>query len=140
MFKISIFKHEDDADKLRSQYHGKDSLPIKVSIKVALRMLKLYWTDKDSIPSWILLSIIVILTSGAIYLAKVFNTWYKDFWDTVQQYELPGFKYQLMMFAILATIHVVVSVYNAYLRSKLAINWRQWLTKKVMHDYLGDNT
>lgn len=140
MFKISIFKHEDDADKLRSQYHGKDSLPIKVSIKVALRMLKLYWTDKDSIPSWILLSIIVILTSGAIYLAKVFNTWYKDFWDTVQQYDLPGFKYQLMMFAILATIHVVVSVYNAYLRSKLAINWRQWLTKKVMHDYLGDNT
>ena len=140
MFKISIFKHEDDADKLRSQYHGKDSLPIKVSIKVALRMLKLYWTDKDSIPSWILLSIIVILTSGAIYLAKVFNTWYKDFWDTVQQYDLPGFKYQLMMFAILATIHVIVSVYNAYLRSKLAINWRQWLTKKVMHDYLGDNT
>ena len=140
MFKISIFKHEDDADKLRSQYHGKDSLPIKVSIKVALRMLKLYWTDKDSIPSWILLSIIVILTSGAIYLAKVFNTWYKDFWDTVQQYDLPGFKYQLMMFAILATIHVVVSVYNAYLRSTLAINWRQWLTKKVMHDYLGDNT
>ena len=140
MFKISIFKHEDDADKLRSQYHGKDSLPIKVSIKVALRMLKLYWTDKDSIPSWILLSIIVILTSGAIYLAKVFNTWYKDFWDTVQQYDLPGFKYQLMMFAILATIHVVVSVYNAYLRSKLAINWRQWMTKKVMHDYLGDNT
>ena len=140
MFKISIFKHEDDADKLRSQYHGKDSLPIKVSIKVALRMLKLYWTDKDSIPSWILLSIIVILTSGAIYLAKVFNTWYKDFWDTVQKYDLPGFKYQLMMFAILATIHVIVSVYNAYLRSKLAINWRQWLTKKVMHDYLGDNT
>ena len=140
MFKISIFKHEDNAQKLREHFTGRDSLPFKVSFKMALRMLKLYWTDKDSLGSWLLLFAIILLTSGAIYLAKVFNNWYKEFWDTVQQYDLPGFKYQLMMFAILATIHVVVSVYNAYLRSRLSIRWRSWFTQKVMHDYLGENT
>ncbi len=139
MFKISIFKDESDASLMRSKYHGADSLPLKVSVRTAGRMIKLYWSSKDSLFSWFLLFLIVVLTSGAIYLAKVFNTWYKDFWDTVQEYNLPGFKYQLMMFAILATIHVVVSVYNAYLRSQLCIRWRRWFTGKVMHDYLdGD--
>lgn len=140
MFKISIFKDENDASLMRSKYHGSDSLPLKVSVKSAVKMIKLYWSSKDSLFSWFLLLLIVVLTSGAIYLAKVFNTWYKDFWDTVQEYNLPGFKYQLMMFAILATIHVVVSVYNAYLRSQLCIRWRRWFTGKVMHDYLdGDS-
>lgn len=139
MFKLSIFKDESNGESLRAKYHGADSLPLKVSIKVCLKMIKFYWTSKDSLFSWFLLSLIVILTSGAIYLAKVFNTWYKEFWDTVQNYDLKGFKYQLMMFAILATIHVVVSVYNSYLRSQLSINWRKWFTGKVMHDYLGDS-
>ncbi|MGN0902400.1 MAG: ABC transporter ATP-binding protein/permease, partial [Succinivibrio sp.] len=140
MFKTAIFKEESDALALRQKYHGADSLPLKVSVRSAARMIKLYWTSKDSLFSWFLLSLIIALTSGAIYLAKVFNSWYKSFWDTIQEYNLPGFKYQLMMFAILATIHVVVSVYNSYLRSMLSIRWRQWFTKKVMHDYLDADT
>ncbi len=140
MFKISIFRSEDNSESLRKKYHGADSLPLKVSIKAAWRMIKLYWGSKDSLGSWFLLFLIVCLTGGAIYLAKIFNTWYKEFWDTIQNYQLEEFKYQLMMFAILATIHVVVSVNNAYLRSKLAIRWRKWFTSNVMHDYLGEDT
>ncbi len=139
MFKISIFKNEDQAEELRKKYHGSDSLPLKISIKAAWRMLKLYWGSSDSKFAWFLLILIIALTSGAIYLATVFNTWYKNFWDTVQNYDLPGFKYQLMMFVILAAIHVVVSVYNSYLRAKLVIYWRRWFTSKVMNDYLDDD-
>ena len=138
MFKTSIFKHEKDEKNLRAQYKGADNLPLKVSAKAAWRMIKLYWGCKDSLFSWFLLACIVSLTSGAIYLAKVFNSWYKEFWDTIQEYNLPGFKYQLMVFAGLACIHVVVSVYNAYIRSCLSIRWRRWFTDKVMHDYLDN--
>lgn len=140
MFKTSIFKDEDNAKSLRERFHGADSLPLKVSIKAAWRMIKLYWRSKDSLWSWLLLFFIVVLTSGAIYLAKVFNTWYKEFWDTVQNYDLPGFKHQLLVFVVLATIHVIVSVNNAYLRSLLCIRWRRWFTTKVMQDYLHSDT
>ena len=132
MFKTSIFKDEQDSESLRERFHGSDSLPLKVSVKAAARMIKIYWSSKESLFSWFILALIIGLTSGAIYLAKVFNTWYKDFWDTVQQYNLEGFKYQLMLFAILATIHVIVSVYNSYLRSVLAIRWRRFFTTRVM--------
>lgn len=140
MFKTSIFKDEHDSESLRERFHGSDSLPLKVSVKAAARMIKIYWTSKESLFSWFILALIIGLTSGAIYLAKVFNTWYKDFWDTVQQYNLEGFKYQLMLFAILATIHVIVSVYNSYLRSVLAIRWRRFFTTRVMKDYLESDT
>ena len=140
MFKLSIFKNEDNSEKLREKYHGADSLPLKVSIKAGWRMIKLFWGSKDSLFAWFLLLCIVALTGGAIYLAKVINTWYKEFWDTIQNYDLEGFKYQLMVFVVLATIHVVVSVYNSYLRSKLAIHWRKWFTSKVIHDYIDADT
>jgi putative ATP-binding cassette transporter len=140
MFKTSIFKSENPQDeaRLRERYHGADSLPLKVSIKAAWHMIKIYWTSKDSLWSWLLLSLILGLTGGSIYLATAINTWYKEFWDTIQNYDLEGFKYQLMIFAILASIHVVVSVYNSYLRSRLAISWRTWFTGKVMHDWLDN--
>ena len=86
MFKLSIFKNEDNSEKLREKYHGADSLPLKVSIKAGWRMIKLFWGSKDSLFAWFLLLCIIALTGGAIYLAKVINTWYKEFWDTIQNY------------------------------------------------------
>ncbi|MGN1281713.1 MAG: ABC transporter ATP-binding protein/permease [Succinivibrio sp.] len=139
MFKISIFKHEQNAQKLRDRYHGSDCLPLKITVKTAVRIISLYWFTKDSRFSWFLLALILTLTGGAIFLAKVLNAWSKAFWDTIQEYDLEGFKHQLMVFAIIATIHVFVSVYNAYLRSQLSIQWRRWLTGKVMHDYLEES-
>ena len=140
MFKTSIFKGQKDDVILRAKYQGSDSLPFKVSALSAFRMIKLYWCSKDSKNSWLLLFFIVSLTSGAVWLATRFNSWYKDFWDTIQNYDISGFWYQLMWFCGLATIHVLVSVYNSYLRARLCINWRRWFTSKVLSDYLSEDS
>lgn len=117
-----------------------DSLPLKVTLKIFGRMLKSYWCSKDSLKSWFLLLAIIALTGGSVYIATSINTWYKTFWDVIQQYDLDGFKQQIVVFIILASIHVLVSVYNAYLKSCLAINWRTWLTGKTMARWLqSDN-
>lgn len=123
-------------DKAAPNKRTADSLPLKVTLKAFWRMLISYWGCKDSLPAWLLLGAIVTLTGGSVYLATRFNSWYKAFWDTIQEYNLDGFKMQLMMFAILATIHVCITVYNAYLRSCLAIRWRTWLTGKTMDHWL----
>ena len=125
---------------LQNGHRGIDSLPLKVTLKAFFLMLKSYWGCKDSIKSWILLVVIISLTSGSVYIATSINSWYKEFWDTIQNYDIDGFKHQLIIFVILASIHVVVSVYNAYLKSCLAINWRTWLTGKTMTRWLeSDN-
>lgn len=117
-----------------------DCLPLKVTLRAFWGMIKSYWGCKDSLKSWGLLALIVALTGGSVYIATAINSWYKVFWDTIQEYDLDGFKYQLMVFVGLATIHVLVTVYNAYLKSCLAINWRTWLTGKTMERWLkSDN-
>lgn len=126
-----------------NQTHGAkpiDSLPLRTTLKAFGIMLKSYWCCKDSIKSWILLLFILALTGGSIYIATSINSWYKDFWDTFENYDVEGFKHQLVIFVILATIHVFVTVYNAYLKSRLEINWRTWLTNKTMERWLkSDN-
>lgn len=127
-----------EGKKAPEHKHGTDSLPLKITLKAFWRMLISYWGCKDSLPAWGLLIAIVSLTGGSVYLATRFNSWYKAFWDTIQEYNLDGFKMQIVMFAILATIHVCITVYNAYLRSCLAIRWRTWLTGKTMDRWLKD--
>lgn len=130
----------NDKDYKSYPFYGSDSLPLKVTLCAFWKILKIYWCDKASLKSWFYLAIIVSLTSGAIYIAKAINEWYKAFWDTIQNYDLEGFKYQLGIFCLLATIHVFVSVYNAYLRSLLAIDWRTFLSEKLMDHWLDEES
>lgn len=141
MFKHAILKaNERRADpKLEEKLHKSDSLPLKLSIRAFFRIAIPYWKSKDALFSWILLLLIIAMTAGVVFLATAFNSWYKSFWDTIQNYDVPGFKHYLLVFTGLAAIHVVVSVYNSYLRSCLAIRWRRWLTDKVMNEWLDNN-
>jgi putative ATP-binding cassette transporter len=141
MFKFQILTDEQRRNdpELEERLHGSDSLPLMLSIKSFFRIAVPYWKSRDSIRAWILLVLIIGLTAGAIWIATAINSWYKSFWDTIQNYDIPGFKHELLIFVILASIHVVVSVYNAYLRSRLAIRWRRWLTEKVMGEWLSDD-
>ena len=119
---------------------SRESLPLRVTLRSFVSFLVPYWTSRDSLMAWLILMVIAAMTSGAVYLATAINSWYKRFWDTVEQYDLPGFKHELMVFAILATIHVLISVYNAFLKSRLAIRWRAWLTQHVLSDWLSRDT
>lgn len=141
MFKTAILNdREIKADKnLEEKLHKSDSLPLKLSIRAFFRIAVPYWKSRDSFVAWGLLVLIIALTSGAVFLATAINSWYKSFWDTIQNYDIPGFKHYLWVFVALASIHVVVSVYNSYLRSCLAIRWRKWLTDRVMHEWLENN-
>ena len=143
MFKTLLFRRTAQKEQQNSQQvNGKpsDSLPLKVSLASFWRMLKPYWTCKDSLISWILLIVIIALTAGSIWIATSINSWYKTFWDTIQNYDVDAFKHQILIFAVLASIHVVVTVYKAFLQSRLAINWRRWLTGKVMNEWLEKST
>ena len=137
MFKFSLFSA---ADRARLSTVRVDSLPLKTSIAAFWHILKPYWSCKDSLGSWVLLAIIIALTAGSIFVAASINSWYKDFWDTIQQYDVDAFGHQILIFAGLATIHVLVSVYKSFLCSRLAVSWRRWLTGKVMNEWLEHST
>lgn len=100
------------------------------------RLTQPYWRSADGRQGWLLLVVILVLTGGSVYLQKVFNSWYNDFYNTLQALDFPAFKHQLLIFCGLATVHVIVSVYRSYLQQMLEIKWRNWLTTHVMSTWL----
>jgi len=102
------------------------------------RLIKPYWNSEEK---WIargLLTVVVCLNLGQVYLNVKFNDWYGRFYDALQQKQLSLFWHELLVFGLLAGAFIVVGVYEYYLRQSLEIRWRRWLTNRYLTNWLAD--
>jgi len=102
------------------------------------RLIKPYWNSEEK---WIargLLTVVVCLNLGQVYLNVKFNDWYGRFYDALQQKQLSLFWHELLVFGILAGSYIIVGVYEYYLRQSLEIRWRRWLTNRYLKNWLAD--
>ena len=81
-----------------------------------------------------------MLTLGLVYLSVQFNTWYNDFYNALQDKKQAEFFKQMLKFAVLASIYIVVAVYAFYLNQMLQIRWRRWLTDRYLKEWLSQRT
>ena len=79
------------------------------------------------------------LTLGRVYLSVLFNDWYRQFYNALEQRDLASFQYLLLYFCGLAAINVVVAVYRLYLTQMLEMRWRTWLTHRYLRSWLSDD-
>ena len=97
-----------------------------------------YWKSEQKWSAIGLLVAIVTLNLITVWINVRFNSWYKDFYDALQEYDWPGFWRQFAIFGGLALAFMVVNVYAAYLERILHIRWRRWLTGQFLRDWLDD--
>ena len=96
-------------------------------------LLKPFWASKEGKTKGLLLLLVVLaLTAGAVYLQKKLNTWYNEFYNSIQTYNFPEFQSLLLTFCGLAAIWVLVGVHRTYFNQMLQIIWRRWLTQIVI--------
>ena len=95
-----------------------------------------YWKSEEKWSAIGLLVAIVTLNLITVWINVRFNSWYKDFYDALQEYDWPGFWRQFAIFGGLALAFMVVNVYAAYLERILHIRWRRWLTGQFLRDWL----
>ena len=99
-----------------------------------------YWKSEEK---WSALGLLVAVIALNLILVGInvrFNSWYKDFYDALQEYNWSEFWRQFAIFGGLALAFMVVSVYAAYLQRILHIRWRRWLTERFLRDWLGGQT
>jgi putative ATP-binding cassette transporter len=99
-----------------------------------------YFKGEDRWPGRILLALVIALTLGQVALTVVLNYWRNDFYNALQNYDLPAFWWQMGVFCVIATIYVVVAVTEAYLQRWLTIRWRRWLTDRFLERWLANRT
>ncbi len=97
-----------------------------------------YWSSEERWRARGLLLVVVSLSLGQVYLLVQLNTWNRDFFDALQQYDQAAFGSLLLRFAVLATIFIAAAVYSLYLQQMLQIRWRRWLTERYVGDWLEE--
>ena len=97
-----------------------------------------YWRSGERSRAWLLFIAVIALTLGLVGLEVVFNRWYRDFYNALEQKNLADFTQLLLYFAFLATVFIVGAVYRFYLRQMLEMRWRVWLTREYLSDWLAN--
>jgi putative ATP-binding cassette transporter len=109
-------------------------------LKDAWRLAKAYWVSEEKWMAWRLLVIIISINLIMVYINVLINKWYNTFYEVMSQRDYSGFVASIKEFSLLAGIFVAIAGYQIYLKMRLSIYWRRWLTKRLIERWLGNKT
>ena len=103
-------------------------------------LTKPYWFAEGAWAARALLSAIVVLNLGLVYVNVLINRWNNDFYNALQSLDKVAFFHQLLIFSGLAAAYIVIAVYQLYLNQMLQIRWRRWLTERYLSQWIAKRT
>jgi putative ATP-binding cassette transporter len=109
-------------------------------LRDAWRIARPYWFSDERWVALGLLAAVLALSFAQVWINVRLNSWRNDFYNTLQEYDRPGFFYQIGLFAALAGSFVLIAVYQTYLQQVLQIRWRRWMTDVYLHEWLKNQT
>ena len=95
-----------------------------------------YWNSEHKWKARGLLAFVIGLNFFGVYLLVRLNSWYNEFYNALQQYQVDSFWPLVGEFTGLAMLYIVIAVYAIYLRQAVQIKWRTWLTDKYLSRWL----
>ncbi|MGB3483440.1 MAG: ABC transporter ATP-binding protein/permease [Mycobacterium sp.] len=109
-----------------------------------------YFKGRESLPVWGLLGILLLSVVASVRLDVLLSYFYNDQStalqvafsgvasgdEAVRQSGVEGFWTAMKLFALLATVHVVRTMFDIYLMQRFIIRWRVWLTGRLTGDWL----
>ena len=96
-----------------------------------------HWSSEEKWSGILLLTAIMAMNLGTVYITVLINTWTKDFYNALQEANKAAFLSDLVRFAELAAAYIIQTVYMLYLQQMLQIRWRRWMTKSYLSRWLG---
>jgi putative ATP-binding cassette transporter len=96
---------------------------------------RLTWAFFSPKRSWLPLAglaLIILMTLFSVRMNVLFSFWYNGFYTAMQKLDAKAFWFMLLVFAVLATVHVARTLFNFYLRQAFQIHWRVWLTDNLI--------
>ena len=113
----------------------------KLNLKLLRRFRKLaipYWTSEEKRKAWGFLLLLGLLLAGETWFNVLFNHQSGEFTSALAELDAARFWASVRLYLWLLVIAVPVYSYYYYVRDKLSIEWRQWLTGKFLGRYFGN--
>ena len=104
------------------------------------RLFRGYWNSEHKWRARGLLAFVIGLNFFDVYLLVCINSWFNEFYNALQQYQVEQFWPLVGEFTGLASLHIFIAVYAIYLRQMVQINWRTWLTNDYMAKWLREQS
>ena len=108
------------------------------AIQSFCQLFKGYWNSEHKWKARGLLAFVIGLNFFDVYLLVQINSWYNEFYNALQQYQVDAFWPLVGQFTALAMLHIVIAVYAIYLRQMVQINWRTWLTDHYLGNWMKE--
>lgn len=80
--------------------------------------------------------LILLLTLAAVRVDVLFSNWYNTMYSALQKLDAPGFWAAMLLFAVLASVHVVRALASFYIEQAFIIRWREWLNEDLLASWL----
>jgi putative ATP-binding cassette transporter len=97
-----------------------------------------YWSSEERWRARLLLTTIVALTLGLVFLTVQYNDWNRSFFEAIQDKDFESFGPLLLRFGFLAGLFIVGAVFRRYLMLMLQMRWRIWLTRRFLDGWLDN--
>jgi putative ATP-binding cassette transporter len=113
---------------------------IIATLATVWRIASPYFRSEDRWPGRLLLGAVIAIELGIVAINVLLNQWNARFYNALQDRNWDAFVSELLYFCVLATIFIVVAVYQLYLNQWLQIRWRRWMTRYYLDHWLtGSN-
>ncbi len=100
-------------------------------------MMRSYWKSEERWWARGLLTVIVLLSLGQVYMLVLLNQWHNEFYNALQNYDYPSFWPLIGQFTVIAFVYIIMAVYAVYLRQMLEIKWRTWMTRHYLRSWMA---
>ncbi|CAM5789940.1 ABC transporter ATP-binding protein/permease [Castellaniella caeni] len=81
-------------------------------------------------------ALILLLTLAAVRVDVLFSNWYNTMYSALQALNEPGFWAAMLLFALLAAVHVVRSLIDFYVQQAFVVHWREWLNERLLQNWM----
>lgn len=99
-------------------------------------LLRAFWHNPTRnaivVTGLIILTLIILISWGNYF----YNQWYESFWDAVNRSNKDAFIYQLKIFAIIATVLVILTVAQTFFSQLFKMKLREGLTLDLIKQWL----
>ena len=102
-------------------------------------LAKPYWYSEEKRRAWGLLLLLILLLVGETAANVFFNRQSGEFTSALAAGDSARFWRSVRVFCGLLLVAVPIYSYYYYVRDKLAISWRRWLTHQVLICYFTDH-
>jgi len=109
---------------------------IRSTLTTVWRISAPYFRSEDKWAGRVLLAAVIAIELAIVGINVLLNQWNSRFYNALQDRNWDNFVSEIIYFSVLATIFIVLAVYQLYLNQWLQIRWRRWMTSHYLGDWL----